>query len=360
MDNKVTVLGATGYTGQLIVEELQRLRIPFNIAGRDAAKLAQLGQRLGLGDEIAQIVADPTQPFTLPNLFQATTRVLVNCAGPFTRLGEPVVKAAVQAGVHYVDITGEQGFIARVFDQYDLAAQLKNCALIPACGVEYALSNWLAALAAQDLEPLDSILTATNTTGIQTTSGTQLSLLRVLGQPGIGWEDGRRVRRLAGSQSRSLKFPSGIHTGVWSPFGETITLPRQFQVKNVNCYMVMPAPFAASLRVFAPLVPVTSRLMGSFFERVLESGKGPLPADRPRGRWEILVQAESARGKRAAVLNGNDAYGLTAHIIGYVVGKLLSLEFQGKGALGPAQAFEPRAALEYLADFGVKFELKML
>ena len=360
MDNEVTVLGATGYTGQLVVEELQRLRIPFDIAGRSATKLAQLQQRLGLGDDVNQIVADPTQPSTLPNLFQKNTRVLVNCAGPFTRLGEPVVRAAVQAGVHYLDITGEQGFMARVFDQYDLAAQLKNCALIPACGVEYALSNWLAALAAQDLEPLDSILTATNTTGIQTTSGTQLSLLRVLAEAGIGWENGRRVRRLAGSQSRSLKFPSGTYTGVWSPFGETITLPRQFQVKNVGCYMTMPAPFAVSLRVFAPLVPITSQLMSGFFERVLKSGKGPSPTDRSSGRWEILAQAESSRGKRSAILTGNDAYGLTAHIIGYAVGKLLSSEFKGKGALGPAQAFEPRAALEYLGDFGVKFELKVL
>ena len=49
--------------------------------------------------------------------------VLINCAGPFTFAGEPVVRAAVDAGVHYVDSTGEQPFIRMVFDRYGAAAE---------------------------------------------------------------------------------------------------------------------------------------------------------------------------------------------------------------------------------------------
>lgn len=357
MTKKVTVFGASGYTGQLIVAELQRLGLKFDIAGRSQEKLAELTQKLKLNDEVRQIVADPLQPTTLSTLFNTDTRILVNCVGPFTKLGEPVIKAAVAAGVHYLDITGEQNFIAKVFDYYDVPAQLKNCALIPACGVEYALSNWLAALVATEVTSLDTILTATNVLSIQTTSGTQLSLFQALAEPGWSWQNNQRVRRLTGSQSRVFDFPSGKRTAIFAPFGDTITLPRQFAVKNVESYMVVPASVAASTKIFAPLLPATSRLTGLLLDPFLKSGRGPNSENRTKANWEIVAIAENSSKKVKGSLTANDAYGLTARIIGYAVKELLKPEFSGKGALGPAQAFAPRSALEYLRDFGLNFQV---
>lgn len=34
-------------------------------------------------------------------------KVLVNCCGPYRFYGEPVVKACIATGTHYVDVTGE-------------------------------------------------------------------------------------------------------------------------------------------------------------------------------------------------------------------------------------------------------------
>ncbi|WP_131785770.1 hypothetical protein [Frankia symbiont of Coriaria ruscifolia] len=39
----------------------------------------------------------------------------MNCAGPFLELGEPVVRAAIAAGCHYVDTSAEQMFVKGVF-----------------------------------------------------------------------------------------------------------------------------------------------------------------------------------------------------------------------------------------------------
>lgn len=360
MAGKITIFGASGYTGQLVVAELKRLGLSFDIAGRSREKLASLAQRLDLAEETRQIAADPLQPQSLPALFDAETRVLINCVGPFTRLGEPVVKAAVAAGVHYLDITGEQSFMAKVFDYYDLPAQLKNCALVPACGVEYALSNWLAAIVTTDLQPLDSIVTATNVLSIQPTSGTQLSLFQALSEPSWAWQNGQRVRRLTGSQRRTFDFLSGKRTAIFAPFGDTITLPRQFSVKNVATFMVVPAPLALSTNLFAPLLPTTSKLTSLLLQPLLKSGRGPDIEKRLKARWEIIAIAENSHQKAVGNLTASDAYGLTAKIIGYAARQLLAPTFSGKGALGPAQAFDSRAALEYLRDFGLSFQLKML
>lgn len=35
-------------------------------------------------------------------------RVLLNCCGPYRLYGEPVVRAAIEAKTHYIDITGEE------------------------------------------------------------------------------------------------------------------------------------------------------------------------------------------------------------------------------------------------------------
>ena len=60
--------------------------------------------------------------------------VLINCAGPFTYAGEPVVRAAVDAGVHYVDSTGEQSFMRMVFDRYGPDAERAASRSYPPAG----------------------------------------------------------------------------------------------------------------------------------------------------------------------------------------------------------------------------------
>ena len=43
---------------------------------------------------------------------------MIACAGPFSVHGEPVLRTAAEAGTHYLDTTGEQGFMKRVFDEF--------------------------------------------------------------------------------------------------------------------------------------------------------------------------------------------------------------------------------------------------
>ena len=41
-------------------------------------------------------------------------RVVVACAGPFAKYGENVIRACVEAGTHYVDITGETAWVNKM------------------------------------------------------------------------------------------------------------------------------------------------------------------------------------------------------------------------------------------------------
>src|SRR5215470_1591699 len=113
----ITVLAATGFTGKLVCKELVARNLEFRIAGRDGGKLCALAASLGRpGMQTA--VVDVLKPETYPPALEAA-RVLINCAGPFTDLGIPVVQAAAERGIHYLDTTGEQHFIKQVYDRFN-------------------------------------------------------------------------------------------------------------------------------------------------------------------------------------------------------------------------------------------------
>jgi len=52
------------------------------------------------------IVADVEDESSLREM-ASQARVVVNCVGPYRFYGEPVVRACVASGAHYVDVSGE-------------------------------------------------------------------------------------------------------------------------------------------------------------------------------------------------------------------------------------------------------------
>jgi len=55
---------------------------------------------------ITVIVADVEDESSLQEM-ASQARVVVNCVGPYRFYGEPVVRACIASGAHYVDVSGE-------------------------------------------------------------------------------------------------------------------------------------------------------------------------------------------------------------------------------------------------------------
>ena len=105
---KVVLYGASGYTGEHVIWKLAARGIPFIAAGRNKARLEQRfaakPELKGARYEIVEVEHDEA---ALTELFRGKN-VVHNLVGPYRQLGEPVVRAALAAGVHYLDATGEQ------------------------------------------------------------------------------------------------------------------------------------------------------------------------------------------------------------------------------------------------------------
>ena len=308
MTERVMVFGASGFTGGLICRALAARGIPFSVAGRDEARLKKRAEETG-AKEI--VIADATQPQTLGALTRAPVRVLVNCVGPFLRYGWPVVEAAVQGGVHYLDTTGEQPFIKRVADWLDQAALDRGITVVNAMAMEYAVGDWTAQIAIDrcPMPTIEEVAVAYSLQGEGITRGTALSILEMFGRRGWSWEAGQFRRRPFAFAGRTIPFPFGERLCVWAPFGEVLFLARRGNVKTAMTYLRMKRSSAMLLRTFRRVAPVVRPAIRPFVAR--KRAAGPTEAQRRRSRFTIVAGADGSR----AVSSGTDPYGLTAAII---------------------------------------------
>ncbi|TAK53275.1 MAG: saccharopine dehydrogenase [Gammaproteobacteria bacterium] len=168
----VVVYGASGYTAQLICEYLRNFDIPFIAAGRSHAKVAAALSRVpGIETAAYDIEEVEHETDTLAALFDGA-KVVCNTVGPFTELGSPVVEAALKAGCHYLDTTGEQPFIRRLRDEYGAAFAARGLLLAPSTASMWGELDILIDLCTRH-GAIDSIEASMVAVGVPTYGSTQ-------------------------------------------------------------------------------------------------------------------------------------------------------------------------------------------
>lgn len=92
----VVVWGSTGFTGRLVCEYLNNnySDLKWGIAGRNENTLTALKSSLNLPEGVQIIVADLKSESSLEAM-ALNTHVIISTAGPYAKIGEPIVKAYV-------------------------------------------------------------------------------------------------------------------------------------------------------------------------------------------------------------------------------------------------------------------------
>ncbi len=152
----VVVYGATGFVGVLTAEYLAAhapagLRIA--LAGRNLEKLTATRTQLGeAASAWPLLVADSFDPDALAAIAQSTN-VIITTVGPYWRYGRTLAQECARAGTHYVDLSGEVGFMRRSIDDNHERAQATGAMIVHACGfdsVPSELGMYLARQAADE------------------------------------------------------------------------------------------------------------------------------------------------------------------------------------------------------------------
>lgn len=328
----LAVLGPTGYTGRLVVAEARRAGLPLRLVGRRREALEALA---AAGDELA--VADARDDTALRDAFAGVFAV-VSCAGPFLDLGPAPVAAAIAAGAHYLDSSGEQAWTRLLQERLDADAAARGVAVLPCFGFDYVPGDLAARLAAEGLEPLDELVVAYAVTDASGSRGTRRTVARILGQPLVAYVDGRLVPTRLGAAPRMVSFPFGEKSVAQWSGTEPLTVPRHTQVRTVRSYVRAPAAARRAgplLRLAAPLVRLSARF----------GPDGPPEAERARARFAVVAEARGPAGGRRVTLTGSDMYLLTARLLVAGAELLLAGEGRASGVVAPAEAFAARALL---------------
>ncbi len=293
---------------------------------------------------------------------------VISCAGPFLEVGDPVVRAAIAAGVHYVDTTGEQPFIKRCLDVHGPAAEKAGVGLVSGMGFDYLPGDLLCALTAADLGPLRELRITYAVQGFGATRGTMHSALLMMG--GEEWEYDHGTWSLA-----KLRQPMGEKVtmpGLGSvpvaryPSGEVLTVPRHVDTPRVVSRITAAtfAPHPRMARAVPALTPGIALLLRTPVRRLLDRAIDRLPAgppeqDRRAAAYTLLAEAIPADGSpgRRGVLRGQDIYGITAVTTTHAAGLMAAPGYDKAGGLAPAEAFDAAPFLDALAPHGITYEV---
>src|SRR5687767_5630409 len=182
----LAILGVTGFTGRLVLQEARRAGLPVRLVGRRQEALNALARP---GEEVR--VADVRSLGALREAF-AGAAVVASCAGPFLELGLAPVEAAIAEGAHYLDSTGEQAFVARLHERLAGPAATAGVVVMPAFGFDYVPGDLAARLAAEQVDgPPHEIVVAYSVKGVGTSRGARRPIAAVLTQAPAPRQRGR-------------------------------------------------------------------------------------------------------------------------------------------------------------------------
>lgn len=352
----VLLFGATGYTGRLTAHALARRNADFVIAGRNRSKLEGLAAETGAEVRVAE-VGD------VAGLVRALdgVRVLITCVGPFTALGATAADAAIEAGVHYVDSTGEISFVERLIARYDARARAAGIVMAPAMGFDEVPSDVALSLAVEGFERPDAVVTYAFPA--RASRGTLRTIVSGIGTSDARWlRAGRPEHVTTGSRQRWAPMPPplGPKLGVAVPLAEGALGPLHLELASLQLYATAGRAQAAAMRLGMPLAKSVLGIAPArqMLEKLVEQrADGPSEPSRQRDRWSILAEARSGDTWRNVTLQGADPYGLTAETLATGGMKLARDGHDESGVMAPVQAIGMSALHKELIDFGIDVQV---
>lgn len=231
---QVVVYGASGYTGKLVAWKLAKRDIPFIAAGRNAERLqAEMAAIPELAGHDYQCVGVQHDLASLTALFKGK-QVVLNIVGPFMQLGQPVVQAALEAGCHYFDTTGETDWMLYLKQEYAAAFASKELALCPANSYMWTEGAIAAEIALETpgIDTLDLLYYGDSQISVAST----MSFLRMCTKPMYHLKGGQLVQ-WPWATTYDVAVP-GVHRILkampWGGAGEPVWYQGDARVRNCS------------------------------------------------------------------------------------------------------------------------------
>jgi short subunit dehydrogenase-like uncharacterized protein len=317
--------GVTGYTGRLVAEAAARRGLQPVLAGRDTRAVGAIAERLGLEHKVFSL----EQPHVLREAIRGS-RLVLNCAGPFSLTAEPMIEACLAEGVHYLDITGEIDVFEFAHSR-DAAARRADVVLIPGVGFDVVPTDCLAASLVEALPAATELKLAFEMTG-GPSPGTAKTAVEGMRKGGRIRRDGKLQVVPLAWKTRRVPFAHAERISVTIPWGDVYTAFISTGVPDIEVYMSMPPAMISWLRRLRWAQPLLGwRPLQAFLKGHVERKlSGPTPERRATSYGELWGEAKSADGRTvSATMTTPNGYDLTVQAALGIAEYLLENDVEG-------------------------------
>ena len=380
-DFDVIVYGATGFTGRLVAEYLvgaYPARGRWAMAGRSAAKLAEVRDLIGAPADTPLVVADADDPVSLKAMAERTAVVLTT-VGPYQLYGSALVGACAAAGTAYVDLCGEPAWMRQMIDAHEAQAKRTGARIVFSCGFD-SIPFDLGVLTLQEVarerfgRPVPRVKGRVRTMKGGFSGGTAASLKATLAAAA---RDPSLLKLLASPFALTPSF-TGPHqpTGLIPEYDKTLGawvapfIMAPINTKNVHrTNFLLGHPYGEDFRydemtvaglgdIGKAAAEAISKLNPLAGDKGPKPGEGPSKAERDAGSYDLLFVGLMADGARIdAVVTGDrdPGYGSTSKMIAEAALCLVE-DIEGEGGIWTPGALMGPALRERLtAKAGLTF-----
>ena len=338
------IYGASGYTGKLIAREAVRRGHRPVAAGRNRDRTQALASELGIEARVFGLNAKTAKTTKTAKTARTSTaahiegiELVLNCAGPFSATAAPMIEACLQAGAHYLDITGEIA-VFELAQSLDARARAAGIVLCPGVGFDVIPTDCVAAALKAALPDATHLALGFDTRSGMS-PGTAKTSLEGMAQGGKVRRDGKLVAVPMAHEVRRIDFGDGEKLAMTIPWGDVVTAYATTGIPNIAIFvpgsrgMIAGARRAGLVRPLLGLPPVQALLKALIAKRV----KGPETTIRDRLPTYVWGEVRNARGEmRTARVRTANVYSLT------ITGALAVVEHvvatrPGGGATTPAR-----------------------
>lgn len=333
MTHKWMLYGANGYTGELIARAAVKRGLLPILAGRSREKIEPLAQELGL----------EWRAFGLENPAQVAegldgVKLVLHCAGPFSRTSAPMIEGCLGVGAHYLDITGEIAVIEHMHAKPQAArANEKGVVLCSGVGFDVVPTDCVA-LRLKELLPDATRLSLGFETDSAASPGTLKTALESLGNGMLRRRDGAIVKTPVEETSREIDFGRGEVPAMAISWGDVSSAHYTTGIPNIDTWIPVPSKRTGVLKVLNAARPLlaTSFMQSMLKKLVTRFVKGPSTAQRRKSHTWVWGEAVNAGGESKAVrIEIGNVYDVTVDAALTVVEYLLETTPEG-GSYTPA------------------------
>ncbi len=267
---KLMIYGATGYTGRMVAEHAKAAGTQVVLAGRNEEAVSTLAAELDLEYRVFGL-----EDATAIDRGLAEMTILLNCAGPFMRTANALMKASIRSGAHYLDTSAELDSY-RLAEEIDRQAKAIGVMLMPGGGGSVAMLGSLAGHAVDRVIDPRKIRIALHVTG-GLSRGSAISAMENVTTETLARIDGDLVR-VAADGIAKFDFGKGAVDCIPVTLPDLVTIWRATGVPDVETFV---------------------HVTGDGFPKgeLSQLPDGPSQAERLANRYQAAVEVTDADGQ---------------------------------------------------------------